>query len=186
MLLALVGQYRLKILQVNVKSAFLNGDLQEEFYVAQPERFFQKRQEGEVMKLHKSIYCLRQEGRAWNYVLWKLLTTSGLVKSYNEKSLYTRLDSNGSRTIIVAYVDDILIVVEQEEELRLITTQIEKHVELTVDQSVTKFLGMCVAYSGGATGLEISNSTLIDFTFRRFSLLDANTVSTPIACGVRI
>lgn len=151
MVLALIGQYQFKNFQVHVKSAVLNRELQEELYVPHTEWFAQEGQEDTVMKLHKSQYGLRQAARAWNGVLCKRKTTLGFFKSYHDESLYTRLDNNGSRAIIVAYVDNMLIVGEQEEQVRSITTQIKKHVELRVEQSVTKFLGMYVDYNGGAT-----------------------------------
>lgn len=66
MLLALVVQRRLHMVQINVKSAFLNGQLQEELYIAQPKGFSVEGQEQKLMRLHKALCGFRQAARAWN------------------------------------------------------------------------------------------------------------------------
>ena len=64
-ILALVAQLRWEVYQFDVKSAFLNGDLEEEVYVSQPDDFVVKTEEEEVYKLKKALYGLKQAPRAW-------------------------------------------------------------------------------------------------------------------------
>ena len=63
--LALAAQLRWPVYQFDVKSAFLNGDLEEEFYVTQPEVFMVECMETKVYKLKKALYELKQAPRAW-------------------------------------------------------------------------------------------------------------------------
>lgn len=81
MVLALVVHRRLKKVKTDVKSAFLNGRLEEELYTSQPSSFAVKGQEQQLIRLHKSLYGLRQEARAWNEVLCKSFALLGLSKS---------------------------------------------------------------------------------------------------------
>ncbi|GJT82606.1 retrovirus-related pol polyprotein from transposon TNT 1-94 [Tanacetum coccineum] len=66
MIIAIAAQYRWKIHQMDVKSAFLNGLLEEEVYVEQPEGYVAKCQEGKVIRLKKALYGLKQAPHAWN------------------------------------------------------------------------------------------------------------------------
>jgi hypothetical protein len=66
---------------MDVKSAFLNGDLQKEVYVAQPPGFVQEGQESKVLRLRKALYGLRQAPRAWNTKLDNTLLSLGFQRS---------------------------------------------------------------------------------------------------------
>jgi Reverse transcriptase (RNA-dependent DNA polymerase) len=74
MLLALVAQFNLEVHQMDVHSAYLNGELKEEIYMKQPEGFVKPGQEDLVCKLHKSLYGLKQAGRTWYQKLHDCLT----------------------------------------------------------------------------------------------------------------
>jgi hypothetical protein len=93
---------------MDVKSAFLNGDLQEEVYVAQPEGYVVQGAEHKVLKLKKALYGLRQAPRAWNAKLDSTLLALGFQKREAEHSVYIR--STGEEKLIVGvYVDDLII-----------------------------------------------------------------------------
>ena len=63
--LALAGRLKLLVYQMDVKSAFLNGDLKEEVYVDQPPRFHKPHSDGKVYRLKKALYGLKQAPPAW-------------------------------------------------------------------------------------------------------------------------
>jgi hypothetical protein len=65
-MIILVAHLSWSVHHMDIKSAFLNGDLREEVYVSQPPGFIVKGQEQNVYKLHKALYGLRQAPRAWN------------------------------------------------------------------------------------------------------------------------
>ena len=65
-LLSIAANYDYEIWQMDVKTAFLNGNLKEEIYIMQPEGFIAKNQEHMVCKLTRSIYGLKQASRSWN------------------------------------------------------------------------------------------------------------------------
>jgi len=76
--LALAAQEGWRVHHMDVKSAFLNGDLKEEVYVQQPPGFAVAGEEGKVYCLCKSLYSLRQAPRAWNAKLDAMLKDMGL------------------------------------------------------------------------------------------------------------
>src|SRR3954469_19511916 len=93
---------------MDVKSAFLNGVLEEEVYVLQPPGFIVTGQDSKVLRLHKALYGLRQAPRAWNAKLDATLKTLGFSSSACEHSVYMR-GSGGTHVIVGVYVDDLIV-----------------------------------------------------------------------------
>jgi hypothetical protein len=93
---------------MDVKSAFLNGDLKEEVYVHQPSGFTIPGKEGKVLHLRKTLYGLRQAPRAWNAKLDSTHKGMGFGQSPHEAAIYRR--GNGGNTLLAGvYVDDLVI-----------------------------------------------------------------------------
>jgi len=93
---------------MDVKSAFLNGDLQEEVYMQQPPGYAVVGQEGKVLRLCKALYGLRQAPRAWNAKLDESLCALGFERCPSEHAVYRR-GTGGSLLIVGVYVDDLII-----------------------------------------------------------------------------
>ena len=91
---------------MDVKSAFLNGDLEEEVYIEQPEGFILGNDAKLVCKLRKALYGLKQALRAWYYCLDKYLHQQGFTKGSTDSNLQTKI-KNDKLLIIIVYVDDI-------------------------------------------------------------------------------
>jgi hypothetical protein len=108
LLIALAADKGWEMHHLDVKSAFLNGDLQEEVYVQQPEGFVKTGSEPQVLKLKKALYGLHQAPRAWNAKLDVTLTSLGFVRSPSEPAIYIRR-SDSSQLIVGVYVDDLVI-----------------------------------------------------------------------------
>lgn len=108
LLLALAAKNGWEVHHLDVKSAFLNGVLQEEVYVLQPEGFEKDGEEHKVYRLLKALYGLRQAPRAWYSQLNKCLIKLGFVKCPYEHAVYCRREGNES-LLVGVYVDDILV-----------------------------------------------------------------------------
>lgn len=93
--------------QLDVKSAFLNGPLEEEVYVSQPPRFEIKGQETKVYKLNRALYGLKQAPRAWNRRIDACMLQLGFIKCTCEFGVYVRQTQH--LVIVCLYVDDLLI-----------------------------------------------------------------------------
>lgn len=108
LLLALAAYEGWQVHHMDVKSAFLNGDLQEEVYVEQPAGFITASDEHKVLKLKKALYGLHQAPRAWYAKLDNTLAMLGFGRRPSEPALYTR--RSGSQLVVVGmYADDLVI-----------------------------------------------------------------------------
>ena len=106
--MALVAHFDLELHQMDVKTAFLNGNVDEEVFMKQPEGFKSKGQEHLVCKLKKSIYGLKQASRQWYLKLHQVLKSEGFIKNQVDQCAYLKM-SGSNFTILVLYVDDILL-----------------------------------------------------------------------------
>ena len=106
-IIALSVQYGLKLHQVDVTTAFLNGELEEEVFMRQPEGFVTPGKEQFVCRLKKSIYGLKQSPRCWNMVLDGFLKDIGFVQANSDPCIY--ITSGGEPLLLGVYVDDIAL-----------------------------------------------------------------------------
>jgi hypothetical protein len=90
LILALAANKGWQVHHLDVKSAFLNGELVEDVFVSQPEGYVKKGKEHLVLKLSKALYGLKQAPRAWNVKLDKSLKSLGFKKCATEPAIYTR------------------------------------------------------------------------------------------------
>ena len=93
---------------MNVKSSFLNGYIDEEIYVEQPQRYEVLGQEHKVYRLKKALYGLKQAPRAWYSCIDSYLIENGFHRSESEPTLYTKVNEQGNMLIIFLYVDDLI------------------------------------------------------------------------------
>ena len=109
-LLALAATHKLVIHQMDVKNTFLNGDLEEEIYMTQPQGYVVPGQENKVCKILKSLYGLKQAPKQWHEKLDSVLLSDGFLPNDVDKCVYSKFE-NGECVIICQYVDDMLIFV---------------------------------------------------------------------------
>ncbi|GJT49951.1 retrovirus-related pol polyprotein from transposon TNT 1-94 [Tanacetum coccineum] len=109
MIIAIAALRNLEIHQMDVKTAFLNGDLEEEIYMNQPEGFIAPGQEGKVCRLVKSLYGLKQAPKQWHQKFVKHMLESGFKINECDKCVYVK-DTSSGYVILCLYVDDMLIV----------------------------------------------------------------------------
>jgi len=103
LVIALAVENGLYMHQMDVSSAYLNGDLHETVYMRQPEGFIDERYPKKVLRLHKSIYGLKQSCREWNKLLNDVLHRIGFSSCPSEPCIYTG-NSGKSKNLFVVYV----------------------------------------------------------------------------------
>nr|GEY03509.1 retrotransposon protein, putative, Ty1-copia subclass [Tanacetum cinerariifolium] len=127
-LIAITAYYDYEIWQMDVKTAFLNGYLNEEVYMEQPEGFINPKYPNRVCKMKCSIYGLKQASRQWNKRFDDEIKKFGFTQNYDKPCVY--LKASGSNiTYLILYVDDILIMGNN----------------IPMLQSVKSYLGRCFA-----------------------------------------
>ncbi|CAH9103236.1 unnamed protein product [Cuscuta epithymum] len=108
LIIALAAHNKWKIHQMDVKSAFLNGFLEEEVYIEQPEGYKVKGQEDKVLRLRKALYGLKQAPRAWNSRIDQYFQANGFMKCPQEHALYVKKNRQGDILLVCIYVDDLI------------------------------------------------------------------------------
>ena len=108
LLIALGTTYHLEIHQMDVKTAFLYGELDEEVYMKQP-GFVLEGQEQKVCKLVESLYGLKQAPKQWHQKFDETILSLGFKLNQSDKCVYSKFDSHDDGVIICLYVDDMLI-----------------------------------------------------------------------------
>lgn len=107
--LAIAAYFDYEIWQMDVKTVFLNGNLDEDVYMTQPKRFVDPQLAKKICKLQKSIYGLKQASRSWNIRFNEVVKALGFVKNEEEPCVYKKISGN-ALVFLILYVDDILLI----------------------------------------------------------------------------
>ncbi|CAL5331407.1 unnamed protein product [Camellia sinensis] len=176
LLLAIAAQKDWKIYQLDVKSAFLNGFLQEEIYVEQPEGFVMQGHEDKVYLLKKALYGLKQAPRAWYSRIDSHLLSLGFVKSLSEFTLYVKEATD--LIVVPVYVDDLLITWSNEDLIKEFKAEMLKVFEMTDLGMMSYFLGMEVKQRQHE--VFICQQKYAKEILKKFHMEDCKATSTPM------
>jgi hypothetical protein len=108
-ILAIAAFFDYEIWQMDVKTVFLNGNIEEELYMVQPKGFVDPKDVDKVCKLQRSIYGLKQASQSWNLHFDEVIKGFGFVKTSGETCIYKKV-SGSSVAFLILYVDDILLI----------------------------------------------------------------------------
>jgi hypothetical protein len=153
-LLAMAAQERWIVHHMDVKSAFLNGELSEEVYVIQPPGFVQEGEEEKVLRLDKALYGLCQAPRAWNIKLDHSLCEIGFKKSRCEHGVYAR-GHGTSRLLVGVYVDDLIITGSDVDEINRFKKEMTRLFLMSDLGPLSFYLGIEVKQ--GAEGITLNH-----------------------------
>lgn len=126
--------------QMDVKSAFLNGPLQEEVYVSQPPGFVDPNHKDYVYKLHKALYDLKQAPRAWYDHFKKFLIDDGFVRGLIDPTLFTKREK-GDLILCQIYVDNIIFGSPNIHLCRKFAASMTENFEMSLNANLKFFLG---------------------------------------------
>src|SRR3954470_19054362 len=101
-MLAIAAFYDYEIWQMDVKTAFLNGFLKEEFYMMQPKGFVNPKGANKVCKLQRSIYGLVQASRSWNIHFDSVIKPYGFIRTFGEDCIFKKV-SGSSIAFVILY-----------------------------------------------------------------------------------
>jgi transposase InsO family protein len=187
LLLALAALENWEIHQMDVKSAFLNGVLNEEIYMEQPQGFITAEQENKVCRLKKALYGLKQASRAWNQQFHSVLNTLGFERTYSDAGIYVRHQHKGdSLLIVVLYVDDITIMGSSLEDVKQLKEKLSLRYEMTDLGEIQSYLGMRISRDRSQRRIEVDQSGYIRSILDRFGMADANPHPTPLPAGADV
>jgi len=141
-LLAIAAGLGLRLHHMDVKTAFLYGDLDEEIYVEQPEGYVVPGQEDLVLLLTKSLYGLKQAPNVWFRTITREFVKLGYRKCESDHGIWVKFGPDGKRTYIILYVDDLLIMSEDDDELADLKRELSIRFEMKDLGEAKRFLGM--------------------------------------------
>eukprot|EP00253_Pinus_taeda_P016246 PITA_16246 len=145
---------------MDVKFAFLNGDIEEEVYIEQLEGFILGNDEKLVCRLRKALYGLKQAPRAWYYCLDKYLHQQGFSKGLADNNLYTKIDT-GKLLIIVVYVDDSIFGRNEESMSQNFASVMQQEFEMSLLCELNYFLGLQVQQTKDGCSLSSNDESTI-------------------------
>jgi hypothetical protein len=137
--LAMVATEDLELLQADVKTAFLNGDLEEELYMTQPPGFAVG-SATLICKLKKSLYGLKQAPRAWREKRNEIMERLGFKPALADTCIYIKVTRHG-KTIVFFYVDDVLVAARILHMAEQALWEMAKLVDIRLMGEPVRFLG---------------------------------------------
>jgi anti-sigma regulatory factor (Ser/Thr protein kinase) len=158
-LLAIVAADDLELHQIDIKTAFLNGDLEEDVYIEQPIGY-QEGAANTVCHLKKALYGLKQAPRAWNQKLKAELKAMGFQESIADPSMFINDDSKGCIYVLV-YVDDILIAAKDMVSVNVTKSRLMQSFEARDLGEASLFLGMNITRDRATGSLKVSQERAI-------------------------
>ena len=141
--LALSCHKNFKVYQMDVNSTFLNGKLEEQVYIEQPEGFLLSENKDYVCKLKKALYGLKQAPRAWFSILDSYLKQQGFKRGATESNLYLNIEDK-NMIIVVVYVDGIIFGSNLKILSVYFSFEMKKEFEMSMLGELTFFLGLQV------------------------------------------
>jgi hypothetical protein len=181
-LLALAAEGGWQVHHMDVKSAFLNGDLTETVFVRQPPGFVVGKGD-KVLKLRKALYGLRQAPRAWNSKLDKELIALGFVRSKLEHAVYRR-SNKGSFLLVGVYVDDLVICGPSVNDISQFKKEMMRKFNMSDLGLLSYYLGIEVKQ--GADGITLSQSAYAVKILENAGMLNCNPTATPMEARLKL
>ncbi|KAL0297014.1 UNVERIFIED_CONTAM: Retrovirus-related Pol polyprotein from transposon RE1 [Sesamum radiatum] len=167
------------LLQLDVNNAFLHGHLDEEVYMLPPEGYMIQTP-GQVCKLKRSLYGLKQASRQWNIELTVKLQAFGFVQCPHDHCLFLKITSTCFVALLV-YVDDILLSGNSETEIAAIKSHLDTLFTIKDLGHAKYFLGLELARS--AHGLLVTQQKYLTDILRDVHMLDSRPAPTPLPPG---
>ncbi|GJU30689.1 retrovirus-related pol polyprotein from transposon TNT 1-94 [Tanacetum coccineum] len=163
--------------QIDVKTAFLNGELKEEVYVSQPDGFIDPYRPNHVYRLKKALYGLKHAPKAWYDTLSKFLLAQGFSKGVVDPTLFIR--KIGKHTLHVQlYVDDIIFASSDPRDCDHFYNEMSSKFQMSVMGQMSFFLGLQI--SQNLKDILINQSKYANEILKKFDLHKSDPVDTPM------
>lgn len=184
-IMALVAHFNLELHQMDVKTAFLNGDLDEEVYMVQPQGFIPNDKSHMVCKLRKSIYGLKQSSRQWFVKFNKVILSFGFTANTVDRCIYLKI--SGSKFMILAlYVDDILLATNDLGMLHETKKFLSSNFEMKDMGEAAYVLGIEIHRDRSKGMLGLSQKSYISKILERFGMKNCTPGPSPIVKGDKV
>ncbi|KAK1606139.1 hypothetical protein QYE76_029812 [Lolium multiflorum] len=181
-LLAIAAFFDYEIWQMDVKTAFLNGDIEEELYMVQPKGFVDPKNADKVCKLQRSIYGLKQASRSWNRRFDKVIKDFGFIQCHGEACIYKKV-SGSSVAFPILYVDDILLIGNDIELLSSVKGYLNNSFSMKDLGEASYILGIKIYRDRSRRLIGLSQSTYLDKILKKFRMDESKKGFLPMLPG---
>ncbi|GBM84347.1 Retrovirus-related Pol polyprotein from transposon TNT 1-94 [Araneus ventricosus] len=163
------------VLVLDVKTAFLNGELNETIYMDQPKGYDDNT--GRKCKLKKSLYGLKQAPRQWYQKFLNFVNKIGFKQLNSESCIFIR-QVNSNKIFMALYVDDLLLGGSDVQEINVIVDMLSKEFKMSKSEKASEFLGIRIEFI--SDNLFLDQESYILRLLKKYKMLDCNTSSIPI------
>lgn len=185
-LLALAAQYDMIVEHLDVKTAFLNGDLEELVYMEQPVGFVMKGHENKVYKLNKAIYGLKQSAKVWYKKINDVLTQKLQFKRLSSEPCVYIYNHDDEFMIISLYVDDIMLFSVKTSKQRDVTKKkLMEEFDMNDLGTAHHILGMKIEKTADGR-FTLDQSSYIKKILDKFNMSDCKASKTPLEVGIKL
>ncbi|KAK2452968.1 putative mitochondrial protein [Trifolium repens] len=182
-ILALAANNRWNVFQLDVKSAFLHGELAEDIYVNQPAGY-SNGDKCMVYKLKKALYGLKQAPRAWYSKIETYFASETFMKCPHEHTLFVKYGDKSGVLIVSLYVDDLIYTGNDQGLIENFKSSMKRKFAMTDLGKMRYFLGMEVNQS--SEGIYMHQCKYATEILSRFGMENCNKVCSPIVPGCRL
>ncbi|KAL9420128.1 hypothetical protein AB3S75_037830 [Citrus x aurantiifolia] len=165
------------LFQLDVKNAFLNGELEEEVYMGAPPGFEDKFG-GKVCKLKKSLYGLKQSPRAWFERFTRFVRKEGYSQGQSDHTMFVKHTDGGKMAVLIVYVDDIILTGSDGDEMSRLKKHLASEFEIKDLGPLRYFLGMEVARS--RMGISVSQRKYVLDLLEETGMSGCRPSDTPV------
>lgn len=171
--------------QMDVISAYVQGELSDEIFMEQPEMFVEKNRKEMVCKLKKPLYGLKQSGREWYRKLDYFLLSHGGRRTEADPCVYT-FNEKESRVILIVYVDDLILASRRYDEITKIKKSLQSTFKMTDLGPINHILDMDIKREGSTGKIRLSQTKYIEDLIDKFYMNDVKGAATPLEANVKI
>ncbi|PRQ17191.1 putative RNA-directed DNA polymerase [Rosa chinensis] len=169
--------------QMDVKNAFLHGDLEEDVYMRLPPGHPREGEAGMVCKLHKALYGLKQSPRAWYSKLSSVLLASSFKRSHADSSLFVRHGKAGTLVVLV-YVDDLIITGDNVDEIKSLKLALHNTFAIKDLGPLKYFLGIEMDHS--SNGMFLNQRKYVVDLLDEAGMKESKPARTPLSSRLKI
>lgn len=176
----MAARYDYDIDHLDVVTAFLSGDLEEEIYLEQPEGFVDKNHPRKMYRLKKTLYGLKQGAHVWNRKLYQTLIELNFECSKMDQNLYMKRGKNRSVLFLASYDDDLLLFSSDHEAKQSIVKELEQRFKMKNFGAVSRVLGINMRKDRQARRITLDQKNYLEEILRRFKMENYNPVKTSL------
>jgi hypothetical protein len=181
LLLAIAAKWEMMVHQMDVNTAFLYADLDEETYMEIPEGLNQGEHGDRVWKLKKCLYGLKQSPRKWNEEMDTTLRRLGFRASRVDPCVYVLQDENAAASVLIAlYVDDLIIAAKDAQVLIRIKKALQAKYEMKDLGTAQWCLGMRIVWDENKKWIQLDQKNYIEEVLAKFQMEMAKPIETPM------